>query len=335
MENQTEERILSIKPGGQVIFTNEYDRENTEGYQWLILFQPDEEKLIKLAEPIGIHPLSIEDCLEDNQIPKMEVFEKITHFLINTFRYENGELKSGELNLFVGSNVVISVTRSRHMWEGLLQLADRAAKGATSGYIKGPSFLTHKIIDIAVDEKVEAMGAMEDVMNKAEEDLLSYNDKFDFVGLQQLRREILFVRKSVFHERELVNRVIREDCPQIKDKALMHFRDISDHLLRLYEMAESFRETIKSLVELNLSMANNQMAKAANATNKTVRRLTFITTIFMPLTLLAGIGGMSEFTMMAGSDNWQVSYLLLCAAMAALGVISYLWLKRFDRGNEG
>lgn len=333
MENKDESRILNIKPGGSV-FTDEFVKENTEGYQWLMLFQPDEEQLLRIAEPVGIHPLSVEDCMEDDQIPKMEIYDSVSHLLINTFRYERGVLKSGELNIFIADNFVISVTRSRHTQQKLLLLADRMQKSAFPGQSKSPSFLVHKIIDMAADEKVEAMDAIEDAIYKTEEDLLAYNGHFDFTALQQLRRDILFVRKSVFHEREVLNRIIRGDCPQIKDKAMVHFRDIYDHLLRLYEMAESFRETIKSLVELNLSMANNQMAQAANATNKTVRRLTFITTIFMPLTLLAGIGGMSEFTMMAGTENWKTSYLLLCVGMAVLGIISYAWLKRFDRGNE-
>jgi magnesium transporter len=75
-------------------------------------------------------------------------------------------------------------------------------------------------------------------------------------------------------------------------------------------------------------MLNNQMAKVANETNTTVRRLTFITTIFMPLTLLAGIGGMSEWSMMTGPENWKVTYPLFLLGMGIIGVISYYLLKR-------
>jgi magnesium transporter len=84
-------------------------------------------------------------------------------------------------------------------------------------------------------------------------------------------------------------------------------------------------------MEMYLSMLNNQMTKAANETNQIVRRLTFITTIFMPLTLLAGIGGMSEWSMMTGPQNWRVTYPAFLLAMAVIGFVNYYLLKWFEK----
>ena len=83
-------------------------------------------------------------------------------------------------------------------------------------------------------------------------------------------------------------------------------------------------------MEIYLSMMNNRMALLANRTNRFVRRLTLITTIFMPLTLLAGIGGMSEWSMMTGPANWKISYPLFLLLMAVIGVVNYLLLKRYE-----
>jgi magnesium transporter len=88
-------------------------------------------------------------------------------------------------------------------------------------------------------------------------------------------------------------------------------------------------------MEMYLSMLNNEMAKAANETNMTVRRLTLITTIFMPLTLLAGIGGMSEWSMITGPKNWRVSYPAFMLGMVFLGLASYYFLSRLDRKRTG
>ena len=96
-------------------------------------------------------------------------------------------------------------------------------------------------------------------------------------------------------------------------------------------MTETCRETIKSLVELHLAMANNQMSQAADNTNKTIRRLTFITTVFMPMTLIAGIGGMSEYTAVTGSENWRPAYGMLMLFFLIMGILSYRWLKGIDR----
>jgi magnesium transporter len=87
-------------------------------------------------------------------------------------------------------------------------------------------------------------------------------------------------------------------------------------------------------MEMYLSMLNNQMAKSANDTNATVKRLTFITTIFMPLTLLAGIGGMSEWSMMTGPQNWRISYPAFLLAMVLIGFINYYLLKWLNKRNR-
>ena len=116
----------------------------------------------------------------------------------------------------------------------------------------------------------------------------------------RLRRDLLTLRKSLFHEREILVKICRRDSPYVSEKAIYHFRDIYDHLAKYFEMVEIYREMITSLMEMYLSMINNRMAEMANRTNATVRRLTLINTVFMPLTLLAGIGGMSEWSMMTG-----------------------------------
>jgi magnesium transporter len=81
-------------------------------------------------------------------------------------------------------------------------------------------------------------------------------------------------------------------------------------------------------------LLNNRMTNVANQTNFTMRRLTLITTIFMPLTLLSGIGGMSEWSMMTGSENWKISYSLFLLGMIVIGVVNYFFLKRLDKKNQ-
>jgi magnesium transporter len=142
---------------------------------------------------------------------------------------------------------------------------------------------------------------------------------------------LLNLRKCLFHEREILVKICRKDCPFIQERAIYHYRDIYDHLTKFFEMTESYREVVASLMDMYLSMLNNQMTKVANETNKTVRRLTLITTIFMPLTLLAGIGGMSEWSMMTGPSNWRIAYPAFLLAMVVIGFTNYCLLKWFER----
>lgn len=142
---------------------------------------------------------------------------------------------------------------------------------------------------------------------------------------------MLTIRKSLFYEREVVSKLIRQDSPFIAEKSLIFYRDIYDHISKYYEISETARDQVTSLMEIHLSMTNNRMAKTSNRTNAIMRRLTLITTIFMPLSLIAGIGGMSEFTMMVGQKNVNIGYLLLFVVMILIALANYFLLKRMEK----
>jgi magnesium transporter len=175
---------------------------------------------------------------------------------------------------------------------------------------------------------------LEDELDKAEDDILSDLASFNPATILHMRRNLLALRKSLFHEREVFVKICRKDCLFIPEKLLYLFRDIYDHITIFFELIETSREIVTSLMEMYLSLLNNQMARTANRTNSTVRRLTFITTIFMPLTLLAGIGGMSEYSMMTNPGNWRIAYPAFLMGMLVLGVAAYFLLKRMEKKDQ-
>jgi Mg2+ and Co2+ transporter CorA len=115
---------------------------------------------------------------------------------------------------------------------------------------------------------------------------------------------------------------------------MINIRDVYDHLSKYYEIAETAREQVTNLMEIHLSLISNAMAESSNRTNAIIRRLTLITTIFMPLTLISGIGGMSEFTMMVGSTNWRTAYLILLIVMVIIAAINYVLLLKMENKAE-
>ncbi len=300
------------------------------GYAWLDYCEPMAAELSELIQPLRIHPLSIEDCTDSNQIPKIEDFPTNTFMLFNDFRYTDHALMIQEVDVIIGDHFLVTVHRGE-AGESLLASVERLAGLERESIRQGPAFLLHVLLDIVVDRKFVEAERMEDELGSMEEDLLADPDGFDPSGLLHLRRDLLTARKSLFYEREILVRVCRRDCPFVSEKAIYMFRDIYDHLARLFELTETSRDMVTSLMEMHLSMLNNQMAKSANETNATVRRLTFITTIFMPLTLLAGIGGMSEWSMMTGPSNWRIAYPLFILGMLVIAAINYIILVRWDR----
>jgi len=301
------------------------------GFAWLHYGGPTRKELYGLVELLGLHSLSIEECLDDNQVPKIQDFPGNTYILFNIFEYERNVLEIGDFNMFIGDKFFVSISlfgsTQRPYLDEIQQIVEKNIEEAR----QGPSQIMYLILDYIVDHKFVAIEAIEDDLDDVEGALISDPASFKPAELIKFRRYLLKLRKSLFHEREILNKICRKDCRFISEQSIYHYRDIYDHLVRFYELTESYRDIVTSLMEMYLSMLNNEMAKAANETNMTVRRLTLITTIFMPLTLLAGIGGMSEWSMITGPDNWRVSYPALMLGMVFLGLASYYFLSRLDR----
>ncbi len=310
------QEVLSLRQGNKFI--------------WIDFTDPAAEDLNALVGPLGLHPLAIEDCLDDDQVPKMEEFPGHTFILFNRYRPVGGAANVEEVNFFLGERFLVSV---HSHGQGDKLFADRLetiVRRDLEDARKGPDFLLEVMLDDIVDEKFAAIEALQDQLDQAEEEILQEGGNFKPVKLMQLRRNLLVFRKSLVYEREILVKLCRRDSPFIGDKAIYEFRDIYDHLAKFFEVIEICRELIATIMEIHLSMINNRMALVANRTNRVVRRLTMITTVFMPLTMLAGIGGMSEWSMMTGAQNWRVAYPLFMAAMAIIGIANYYLLKWFD-----
>jgi magnesium transporter len=304
-------------------------------YVWLDFYQPEKEELLALIEPLKLHPLSIEDCLdEESQIPKMDDYPGNTFIIFNAYEHSDHAMKIHELDVFIGAQFLVTVRHHSNTTSPFLQDVERFFMRNSESMRQGPAFLLHFILDQVVDKKFIAIEAIEDELNDAEDVILSELDEFNPAELLNLRRDLLSIRKSLFHEREILVKICRLDSPFIGKKAIFFYRDIYDHLSKFFELTESSRDIVTSLMEIYLSMLNNQMARAANNTNITVRRLTYITTIFMPLTLLASVGGMSEWTMITGPENWKLSYPFFLLGLVVLGVITWFVLQWWERNRD-
>jgi len=329
-----ESKYYHISRGGKCSTMTTFDEAlaavKKGGYIWLIYTHPTKEELSPLIDALGLHPLAIEDCTDKNQIPKIEDYPQHTFILFNSFNYDDKILRISEVDLLMGGNFLVTVY-SNDDNQSSLQDIERIIKLDSDNIRLGPSFLAHILLDQIVDLKFQATEALEDEISHVEDVLINNLASFNPAELLHHRRDLSAFRKSLFHEREVLVKIYRKDCKYISEKALLFYRDIYDHLTKLFELTESSRDTVNSLMEMYLSMLNNQMAKSANEMNATVRRLTFITTIFMPLTLLAGIGGMSEWTMMTGPANWKIAYPTFLIAMVVIGVINYYFLKWLEK----
>jgi magnesium transporter len=331
----SQSKFYSVSPSGKLLEIRSVAEALTtmkdSGFLWLHYHQPTREELSTLIGPLSLHPLSIEDCFDDEQVPKIEDYHTNTFILFNAIEYADGRLSIDEVDLFVGENFLVSVTHGDSTNDLLLTGMEQVVERSVESAREGPAFLMRVILDRIVDHKLAAIELLEDNLDRMEETMLAAVSKFNPSELIRLRRDLMALRKSIFHEREILTKICRKDCPFVSDKEIFHYRDIYDHLAKFFELTETYRDLVTSLMEMYLSLLNNQMTRAAQETNATVRRLTFITTIFMPLTLLAGIGGMSEWTMMTGRENWRIAYPVFLLAMVLLGLANYYALRRIEK----
>lgn len=331
---QPEARYYSITKTAGVIhipsLSEAVENAGAQGYVWIDYCDPTEALLSELIPHFGIHPLSIEDCLNEEQLSKLDLYPEYSFMIFNNFETTPEELLSHELDVFISSKFLITSSFRNQAGIPLLQKIETSVQREIERVAQGPSFLMHLILDIQVDRKLETVEGFEAKLDLAEDHILSTPETFRLASLLNTRRDLQVIRKSLFHERELLGKLIRQDSPFIVEQSLVYFRDVYDHLSKYYEMSDTAREQVTSLLEIHLSMLNNQMALSANRTNKIIHRLTLITTIFMPLTLISGIGGMSEFTMMIGQENWRIGYPILIVVMTLIAVINYLMLLRME-----
>lgn len=298
-----------------------------DGYVWLNFNTPTAEELMAISGPLGLHHLAIEDCVSEGQIPKMDDFPENTFIVFNRFKYASRELKIEEVDFFLGKKYLLTSHRSGlgngDTFEKLMECLKRS--GTHIG--KGPEYLMHLFIDFIVDCKFDTLEKIQDEIDGLEEKAMARSGEFNPQELMDIRGILLEIHKSLFHEREILTKVCRRDSPFVSEQSIYYFRDVYDHLAKFFEFIEMSRETLTSLMELYLSLMNIRMTEVSNQTNQVMKRLTLITTIFMPLTLLAGIGGMSEWSMMTGSGNWKFSYPFFFLMMAMIGTLNYYLLK--------
>lgn len=303
------------------------------GFIWLNYYKPERQDLNVLVDLIGIHPLSVEDCFDEQQVPKIEHFQNNTFILFNSFCYNNQTLYTDEVNLFIGKNFLITVSGHNSDDRRPLKNIEEIVEQDTITAKTSPAMLMHKVLDFIVDQKYTSFDTMEDELDEAEDFLIDHVSEFQPVKLLHLRRNLVMLRKSLYHEREILVKINRLDCPFIPEKAIIAYRDIYDHLAKFFELTETYREIETSLMELYTSLLNNKMTQMSNETNASVKRLTLITTVFMPLTLLASIGGMSEWTMMTGGEgSWKTSYTLFIIGLIIIGSINYFLIKGLEKG---
>lgn len=292
---------------------NDLTNENIE-WHWTHFENPTDEEVALLSTHYGFHHLSIEDCLENIERPKVDYYETYTFLVLHAL--DPDMLEPVEVDLFIGKNYIVSYCKTK-LKE--IESARRKLYNSDNRKALSSAYIAYLIMDKIVDLYFPVVYQMEDlinVFNKQVSNNTFHNliDKiFDF------RTDLLKLRHTVNSMKELLYRILNSSHLEDFEDYKRGFNDIYDHLLRLSDMIESSRE-------VTADIRDNYVSVNSHKINKIMTLLTIITSIFIPLTFIVGIYGMN-FDYMP-ELRWRYGYFIVLGLMVVLGVGLLIWFKR-------
>lgn len=250
----------------------------TEGFYWI---DADVEDLELLQPLFNLHDLAVEDCLsEEDQRPKIEIYESHYFIVVNSIRFDDEEIFLRALNIFLGRHYIITVTKQKiHELRILKPMLWEQE-------VSEPDQFLYLLIDLVVDNYFSVGDRIEARIEKLEEDILMHTKKSHLSEIIGLRSEILWLKKMLGPQKEVINTLNKKDLRLIDDQLQKYFSDIYENAVKISETFETYRDLMGNLREVYQS-------SIANRANEIMRVFTAITTIFMPLTVITGIYGMN------------------------------------------
>ncbi len=244
------------------------------------------EVIEKLGKYFEVHPLVLEDILNTAQRPKMEDFENYLFIVLKMFHYDEkaSEIQAEQVSIILGSNFVISFQEREGDVFHPIRERIRNAKGRIRKM--AADYLAYSLLDAIVDSYFIIMEKLGEEIEDMEEKLVTNPTPATLQTIHNLKREMIFLRKSVWPLREVISALERGESSLIQESTHIYLRDVYDHTIHVIDTIESFRDMVSGMLDIYLSSISNRM-------NEVMKVLTIIATIFIPLTFIAGIYGMN------------------------------------------
>jgi magnesium transporter len=287
---------------------------------------PDEDARALLRDVFRFHPLVIDECFEERERPKVEVFESylycITHGLDPQASAEHHDVV--ELDAFLGRQfLVTNHAKPSRSVEDAFQAVRRTGEPLR----RGPAALLQAILDRQADGIEPVIDDIENRLEVLEEHVLAAPGGNDLARLVALRRNIVYLRRWLGLQRDVVLRLSRQEFTLIPSSEAVMFRDTHDHLARFTEFLETYRELTNSIQEAYLSVINNRLSE-------NMRYLTMFSVVLMPLTLISGIYGMNFVHMPGLNHRWGFPIVLGAMVATAFLVITFFRRKGIIKQRE-
>ncbi len=278
---------------------------------------------LEIVEAIGkrfhLHPLVLEDLVNATQRPKMEDAGDYLFFVLKMLHYteETAEMGSEQIGLVLGHNFLLTFRETQG--NEFDEVRERIRSGKGRARKAGPDYLAYCLVDTVVDDYFVILEKLAEKIEILEEELVTSPTTDTLDVIHHLKTDMIFLRRTIWPLREIVNRLVVSDGALIKDTTLPYWRDVYDHTIHAIDTMETYRDVLSGMLDIYLSGISNRL-------NEIMKVLTLIATIFIPLTFMTGWYGMN-FKKMPELE-WQWGYPTFIALAGAVVTMMLIFFKR-------
>ena len=277
----------------------------------------------RLGNCFSIHPLVLEDIVNTDQRPKIEDYEKYFFIVLKMLLVDDKEreIHSEQVSIIFGERFVISFQET--IGDVFDQIRERIRKGKGRIRKMGADYLAYSLIDAIVDNYYAILEKIGERVESLEEDLVSNPSPETLQKIYNLKREMVYLRKSVWPLRDVISNMLRDESKLIKKETHIYLRDLYDHTIQVIDTIETFRDMISGMLDIYMSSISNKM-------NEVMKVLTIFAAIFIPLTFIVGVYGMNfdrTFPFNMPELGWQFGYIFVWIIMIALVIVMLGYFK--------
>lgn len=273
------------------------------------------DKITKLGDLFGLHRLAMEDVVHTHQRAKVEAYDGYVFMVMREAAFSD-HLEMDQISMFIGPDFVL--TFQEHPGDAFDPVRERIRKSKGKICSERPDYLAYALVDAVIDAYYPVLEKYGERLEELEDETIECATRATVEKIHDIKRDFLSLRRAIWPAREAMSTLVREDLPNVRPEVKVYFRDCYDHVVQLIDMLETYRETGSDLMEVYLTSVSNRM-------NEIMKVLTIISTIFMPLSFVAGVYGMNFHTDTSRWNmpelSWRYGYFFCLGVMAAIVVV--------------
>lgn len=296
--------------------------KDTSTVSWINVDGQREEVVAALGEHFGMHPVVQKNIVSPKLRPKLEEFDDYLYVVVHAVDQDdrNGEIQIDQISMVVGKNFLL--TFQQVPGDAYDAIRQRLRTGAGRIRRQGTDYLAYAILDATVDRYFAVLEEVGDQVGVLEQAMPKAMTARAVPAIHQIKRELIFVHRAVWPLREVIGEFERLENPLVRKTTKAYLRDVYEHTIQVIETLETYRDLLSGLMDVYLSSMSNRL-------NEIIKVLTIITTIFIPLSFIAGVYGMNFRYMPGLQEPWGYPAALAIMAAVAGGMLIYFKRKKW------